>query len=210
MMAKSSVETTLKAAGLGAVAAVLVMHAASAGELQGTATPWGALASVRQPAEQNEAQSLSADDKDQLAAHLRLSSSPPPAGSAGNTGAPSATPGGGAAQQAGEGQGAVPSSPESAAAALGTGEPSSPAPRARTRLALSETPKASAFKALVPSSTLVNINTAPADAINKIPGSRRVGHAIAAHRPYRTIDDLVRRRILRDSDFQRLKGHIKV
>ena len=56
----------------------------------------------------------------------------------------------------------------------------------------------------------VNINTASIEALDHLPGAGRIGHAIAVHRPYRQIRDLVHKRVLRMSDFQKIQSHIRV
>lgn len=60
------------------------------------------------------------------------------------------------------------------------------------------------------SDALVDINSATVESLNHIPGVGRIGRAIASHRPYRSVDELVSRRILRSSDFQRVKDKLKV
>lgn len=57
---------------------------------------------------------------------------------------------------------------------------------------------------------LVNINKAPVAALDRLPGAGRIGQAIARRRPYRTVDDLVRKRVLRAGVFNRIKGSISV
>ena len=60
------------------------------------------------------------------------------------------------------------------------------------------------------SSALININTASTEALDHMPGAGRIGHAIVTHRPYRAINDLVRKRVLRTSDFQKIQSVIRV
>ena len=55
---------------------------------------------------------------------------------------------------------------------------------------------------------LININTASADALNHIPGAGRIGKTIVSHRPYGSVEDLVAHRILKASDFARIRARI--
>jgi DNA uptake protein ComE-like DNA-binding protein len=57
---------------------------------------------------------------------------------------------------------------------------------------------------------LINLNRASADALDHIPGLGRVGRSIVAHRPYRSVKDLVNKRVLRTSDFQKIESHVRV
>lgn len=57
---------------------------------------------------------------------------------------------------------------------------------------------------------LINLNKASADALDHIPGLGRVGRSIVAHRPYRSVKDLVNKRVLRTSDFQKIESHVRV
>ena len=59
-------------------------------------------------------------------------------------------------------------------------------------------------------STLININTASTEILDHLPGAGRIGHAIVTHRPYRAVSDLVRKRVLRTSDFQKIQSVIRV
>lgn len=58
--------------------------------------------------------------------------------------------------------------------------------------------------------TGLNINTASVDDLDHIPGAGRIGRTIVRHRPYRKIEDLVEKRVLRMSAFQRIQSSIKV
>ncbi len=57
---------------------------------------------------------------------------------------------------------------------------------------------------------LFDINTASMAELNRIPGMSNIGRAIVTHRPYKTVEDLVSHRVLRSSDFQRVKDKVKV
>lgn len=56
----------------------------------------------------------------------------------------------------------------------------------------------------------IDINTASADDLDHIPGAGRIGRTIVRHRPYRKIEDLVDKRVLRMGAFQRIQSRIKV
>ncbi len=53
----------------------------------------------------------------------------------------------------------------------------------------------------------LNINRASVEALNRLEGGR-IGETIARHRPYASIEDLVRKRVLRRSVFDRIKAKI--
>ena len=56
----------------------------------------------------------------------------------------------------------------------------------------------------------VDLNTASLAALNSLPGVGHVGRAIVRHRPYRSVDDLISRKVLRASDFERVKSKVRV
>lgn len=58
-------------------------------------------------------------------------------------------------------------------------------------------------------SNAVNLNTASAEALDHV-GAGRVGRTIVAHRPYRSVKDLVNRRVLRTSDYERIASRVRV
>jgi DNA uptake protein ComE-like DNA-binding protein len=62
----------------------------------------------------------------------------------------------------------------------------------------------------VTSSNHININRAPVAVLDHIPGGGRIGLAIARRRPYATIEDLVRKRVLRKTAFERIRWVIAV
>jgi DNA uptake protein ComE-like DNA-binding protein len=59
-----------------------------------------------------------------------------------------------------------------------------------------------------PPSQAVNINTAPINALNHIEGAGLIGAAIARHRPYRSVEDLVRKRVLRKSVYEHIRAQL--
>ena len=54
----------------------------------------------------------------------------------------------------------------------------------------------------------ININTASVEQLNHIPGAGRIGKTIARHRPYASVQDLVDHRVLRASEFARIRSKI--
>jgi len=56
----------------------------------------------------------------------------------------------------------------------------------------------------------IDLNTASLEALNGIPGAGRVGRAIVKGRPYASTEDLVRKRILNRSSFERIKDQVTV
>lgn len=68
---------------------------------------------------------------------------------------------------------------------------------------------ASAEESPAVKSSLLNLNTASTDALDHM-GAGHVGRAIVAHRPYRSIKDLVSRRVLRTTDYQKIASRISV
>ena len=54
----------------------------------------------------------------------------------------------------------------------------------------------------------ININSASIEALNHLRGGGHIGQAIARHRPYRSVDDLMRKRVLRRDVFERIRGQI--
>jgi DNA uptake protein ComE-like DNA-binding protein len=57
-------------------------------------------------------------------------------------------------------------------------------------------------------STTVNLNTASVEALNQLTGGGAIGRTIVAHRPYRSVDDLLSKRVLRRSVFDRIKAQV--
>jgi DNA uptake protein ComE-like DNA-binding protein len=57
----------------------------------------------------------------------------------------------------------------------------------------------------------LNINTAPAGDLEKLPGvTPEMASAIVAKRPYSATHDLVRKRVMSNAEFDRVKGQIVV
>lgn len=54
----------------------------------------------------------------------------------------------------------------------------------------------------------LNLNTASVDALNQIPGAGRIGRTIASHRPYRSVEDLLTKRVVRKSVYDRIKDQV--
>ena len=54
----------------------------------------------------------------------------------------------------------------------------------------------------------VNINSASAEALNHLQGGGRIGQTIVQHRPYKSVDDLVKKRVLRRAVYDQIKNQI--
>ena len=195
----------LACAGLGSVAAGLVVrttgHAGPA--TADRVAPWGKLAAVSPPAGEMPAH---------LPEALRPASPVP------------------ASAQVVAVRDTQPAPPEQAVAAPGPDlvkaaapvEPVTPAVEAaeaapavtETRTAAVETPAPAAAVGDTSGAASVDaqldINTASMAALNSIQGAGRIGRAIVSHRPYRSLGELTSRRVLRSSDFARVKGKLKV
>jgi DNA uptake protein ComE-like DNA-binding protein len=57
---------------------------------------------------------------------------------------------------------------------------------------------------------LVDLNAAPVDALNDLRGGGRIGRAIVRGRPYGSVDDLVKKRIVSRSVYARIKDQVTV
>ncbi len=54
----------------------------------------------------------------------------------------------------------------------------------------------------------VNINNASVEALDHLRGGGHIGQAIARHRPYRSVEDLVKKRVLRRDLYEQIKNQI--
>lgn len=54
----------------------------------------------------------------------------------------------------------------------------------------------------------LNINTASAESLNRLPGAGRIGQAIVSHRPYKSVEELVKRRVLRRDVYERIRPQL--
>ena len=54
----------------------------------------------------------------------------------------------------------------------------------------------------------LNLNTASIDALNQIPGAGHIGRSIANHRPYRSVEDLLTKRVVKKSVNERIKAQV--
>lgn len=54
----------------------------------------------------------------------------------------------------------------------------------------------------------LNLNTASIEALNGIPGAGHIGRMIASHRPYRSVEDLLAKRVIRKSVYDRIKDQV--
>ena len=232
MAIKSSLCVALACMGLGPVAAGVVFHAKSvsrAAAIEAHATPWGALSPVAVP---TGGAVLAAGAPEDLRKHLRLApqdatddrpaAEPSDAGSsrerpetASDTStvkvsAPEATDG--PATMPGEprfatDQAAPPIAPMREAV-LATGGPATVAvdPTFNQPTPVAEVPRDEP----VGSGAALDLNTASMAALNHIPGMSNIGRAIVSHRPYRSVEDLVSRHVLRSGDFRRVRDKVKV
>jgi DNA uptake protein ComE-like DNA-binding protein len=53
----------------------------------------------------------------------------------------------------------------------------------------------------------VNLNKASVDVLNRL-GGGHIGQAIVAHRPYRSVADLVKKRVVRRSVYEQIKDQV--
>ncbi|MGF9758713.1 helix-hairpin-helix domain-containing protein [Microvirga sp. 0TCS3.31] len=56
----------------------------------------------------------------------------------------------------------------------------------------------------------VDLNRASVEQLNSLKGAGSLGRAIIRHRPYRSVDDLVKRKIVRRTVFEKIKGQVTV
>ncbi len=54
----------------------------------------------------------------------------------------------------------------------------------------------------------VNINSASAETLNHLQGGGRIGQTIVQHRPYKSVDDLVKKKVLRRAVYDQIKNQI--
>ncbi len=54
----------------------------------------------------------------------------------------------------------------------------------------------------------VNINSASAETLNHLLGGGRIGQSIVQHRPYKSVDELVKKRVLRRAVYDQIKNQI--
>ena len=102
---------------------------------------------------------------------------------------------------------AIPPAPDAAprSGALETTPAKPPVPLALRR------PEASARQETSPgrgSNGGLNINSASVEALDRLPGGGRIGQTIARHRPYASVEDLVRKRVLRRSVYEQIKSRL--
>ena len=61
-----------------------------------------------------------------------------------------------------------------------------------------------------PTSDLVDLNHASFEQLNSLKGAGALGRAIIKHRPYKSVDDLMKKKVLRRSVFEKIKNQVKV
>lgn len=231
MAIKSSLCVALACMGLGPVAAGVVFHAKSvsrAAAIEAHAAPWGALSPVAVPV--GEAV-LTAGAPEDLRKHLRLAPRDVTDGRSATE--PSDADPSRERLEAASGTPIMKASvPDGPATTLGQPRPAIDQ-AARPIAPMREAALATAGSATVVSSTdqpgsvadvprdevtdesagpgaALDLNTASMAALNHIPGMSNIGRAIVSHRPYRSVEDLVSRHVLRSGDFRRVKDKVKV
>ncbi|WP_201862876.1 ComEA family DNA-binding protein [Microvirga soli] len=61
-----------------------------------------------------------------------------------------------------------------------------------------------------PAADLVDLNRASFEQLNSLKGAGALGRAIIRHRPYRSVDDLMKKKVLRRPVFERIKAQVTV
>ena len=95
-------------------------------------------------------------------------------------------------------------------------EPSKPTPAARTDMNMTGavTQQASAANPSGPASgsasNLVDLNKATVEDLNNLKGAGSLGRAIARGRPYKSVEELVKKRVVRRATFERIKDQVTV
>ena len=54
----------------------------------------------------------------------------------------------------------------------------------------------------------IDLNRASVDALNRLKGAGHIGQAIVSHRPYRSVEDLVKKRVLRRDVYEQIKQQV--
>lgn len=95
-------------------------------------------------------------------------------------------------------------------------EPAKPsaAPRADMNTTGTVSRQANSADSYVPAgenaSDLVDLNKGSVEELNRLKGAGSLGRAIARGRPYRSVDDLVKKRVVRRTAFERIKDQVTV
>ncbi|MBD2747077.1 helix-hairpin-helix domain-containing protein [Microvirga sp. BT688] len=61
-----------------------------------------------------------------------------------------------------------------------------------------------------PASDLVDLNRASFEQLNSLKGAGALGRAIIKGRPYKSVDDLVKKKVMRRTVFEKIKDQVKV
>jgi DNA uptake protein ComE-like DNA-binding protein len=61
-----------------------------------------------------------------------------------------------------------------------------------------------------PAPTLVDLNKASVEQLNNLKGAGSLGRAIVRGRPYKSVEDLVKKRVVRRTAFERIKDQVTV
>jgi DNA uptake protein ComE-like DNA-binding protein len=101
-----------------------------------------------------------------------------------------------------------------AQAALEEPAPPVPVPPTDMDMTGAVTQQASAAEPYVPAGesadTLVDLNKAPFEQLNSLKGAGALGRAIIKGRPYKSVDDLVKKKVLRRTAFERIRNQVTV
>jgi len=96
--------------------------------------------------------------------------------------------------------------PQDAAA---IGEPSPP-PALDMSVTGAVTKQAALPEPAAPATVLVDLNTASLEQLNSLKGAGALGRAIVKGRPYKSVDDLVRKKVLRRQVYEKIKDQVTV
>jgi DNA uptake protein ComE-like DNA-binding protein len=61
-----------------------------------------------------------------------------------------------------------------------------------------------------PVADLVDLNRASVEQLNSLKGAGALGRAIVKGRPYKSVDDLMRKKVLRRQVFEKIRDQVKV
>lgn len=89
-----------------------------------------------------------------------------------------------------------------------------PTPRTDMNMTGTVTQQASLAEARVPAggpaAALVDLNKGSVEELNKLKGAGSLGRAIVRGRPYKSVEDLVKKRVMRRTAFERIKDQVTV
>jgi DNA uptake protein ComE-like DNA-binding protein len=89
-----------------------------------------------------------------------------------------------------------------------------PTPRTDMNMTGTVTQQASLAETRVPAgdsaATLIDLNKGSVEELNKLKGAGSLGRAIVRGRPYKSVEDLVKKRVMRRTAFERIKDQVTV